>query len=89
MKYVVNAATDDMAVGEIVEIDPRLFADYIEAKVLSPIDDYGNRLTEDGEILILSSTTEEQRRAREREAADAYDADHTNVPGDPDADFVE
>ena len=64
-KYVVNAAVDDFARDEVVEIDPALFQDLIAAKFLSPIDDWGNRLTDGGEMLVLSSTTEEQRRARE------------------------
>ena len=64
-KYIVNAAVENFATGEVVEIDPRLFEDLIAGKFLSPIDDFGNRLNEDGEILVLSSTTEEQRRENE------------------------
>jgi hypothetical protein len=66
-KYVVNAAVEDFANGEVVEIKPELFADLIEAKFLTPIDDFGNRLDENGDMLVLHSTTEEQRRAREAE----------------------
>lgn len=69
MKYVVNATSGEFNIGEVVDIDPRLFVDEIDAQVLSPIDDEGNRLTPDGEILILGSTTEEQRREAEVQAA--------------------
>ena len=44
MLYVVNAAVDNLVTGEIIDIDPRLFADYIEAEFISPVDAEGNRL---------------------------------------------
>lgn len=73
-KYVVNASVDEFALGEVVEINPALFADLIAGNFLSPIDDWGNRLTPDGEQLVLSSTTEQQRREREGVQADRTEA---------------
>jgi hypothetical protein len=68
-KYVVNATVDEFRIGEVVEINPALFADLIEAKYLSPIDERGNRLVEpDGEVLVLHSTEYEQRMAAQAQA---------------------
>lgn len=46
-KYIVNTTVGDMTYGEIVDLDPSLFADYIEAQWISPIDDHGNRIVEE------------------------------------------
>ena len=59
-KYVVNAGVGEFISGEVVELNPALFADLIEGKYLSPIDDHGTRLNADGEPLVLHSTQYEQ-----------------------------
>lgn len=59
-KYIVNATVGEFAQGEVVELNPALFADLIEGKYLVPIDDDGNRLDENGDILVLHSTQYEQ-----------------------------
>jgi hypothetical protein len=77
-KYVVNATVDEFRIGEVVEINPALFADLIEAKYLSPIDERGNRLVEpDGEILVLHSTEHERMAAQSIEPYEVeYEVDH-------------
>lgn len=42
--YIVNAAVDNLATGEVIDIDPALWQDFIEAQYLSPIDEEGNRI---------------------------------------------
>lgn len=51
--FRVNANVDDLVLDEIVDVDPDLFADYIEASLLSPCNAKGERLSPDGGVLSI------------------------------------
>lgn len=44
MRCIVNMSVAEFASGEVVDVDPVLFADMLESNVLSPIDEHGNRI---------------------------------------------
>lgn len=47
-KYVVNMTFDGGDLGEVIEAEPKLVADWESGGFISPIDDAGNRLVQVG-----------------------------------------
>lgn len=43
-KYVANLSFEEYETGEVLESDPEMVADWVEAGWISPIDDRGDRI---------------------------------------------
>lgn len=44
MRCVVNLSFDDLQAGEVVEVDPTLWRTYIDAGMLTEVDENGDRI---------------------------------------------